>query len=546
MNGEPPTRMNVERTLRIVRRRAPIVVICILVAAASAFVFARSQTKQYAATASLLFANNQVAAVATGLTPASQPPLSASQQDTNVQLVGLGDVAAKTAAALGPRWTADEVHLAVSAAPNSDTSFVTVSATASTPRLAQKIANTYSSVFVSEQQAQAVQQISAAQRLVAAEYSALSPAQRSSTQGLALADRAQSLAVLAKLQNGNVSFANQAGLPTSPSSPKIKRDIALGAVLGLLIGLAIASLLERLDVRIRDPKELEAIYEVPVLAAVPERPDYEVLTSLTHASQSGVPSVHDEVFNLLRSYLRYFAVARELRTLLVISAGPREGKTTISYNLSKAAAVAGSQVLLIEGDLRRRTVIAPLLDRAHPALPDVLLGEAIVQEAVRSIQIGPKAVLDVLIAGDIPPPNASELIESPAMEAVLDAAVAEFDLVVIDTPPLSLVADAIPLLTKVDGVIIVGRVGQSRRDAAEQLHKRLTSLGAPVLGIVANGVAGRDTAAFGHRDGYSYGYDGGGRRELAFRRGNGSGATETGSPTDAVKSASRTPRAPSP
>lgn len=543
MNGEPPTRMNVERTLRIVRRRAPIVLICILIAAGSAYGFAKNQQQKYTATASLLFGTNQVAAAATGLLPVSQS-MSTSQQDTNVQLVGLGDVAAKTAVALGPRWSPGEVHGAVSAAPNSDTSLVTVSATASTPRLAQKIANTYSNVFVSEQQAQALQQISAAQRLVTEQYNALSPAQRAGAQGLALADRAQALGVLGKLQNGNVSFANQAALPTSPSSPKIKRDIALGGLLGLLIGLALASLLERLDVRIRDPKELEAIYEVPVLTAVPERSDYEVLTSLRHASQSGVPSLHDEVFNLLRSYLRYFAVARELRTLLVISAGPREGKTTISYNLAKAAAVLGSRVLLIEGDLRRRTVIAPLLDDAYPALPDVLIGEAIVQEAVRPIQVGPKAVLDVLIAGSIPPPNASELIESPAMGSVLDAAISEFDLVVIDTPPLSLVADAIPLLTMVDGVIIVGRVGSSRRDAAEQLHKRLKSLGAPVLGIVANGVVSRETSSFRRRDGYSYGYDGAGQADLALRRSNGSGAMETDSPTDATEA--RTPRSPSP
>jgi Mrp family chromosome partitioning ATPase len=113
-------------------------------------------------------------------------------------------------------------------------------------------------------------------------------------------------------------------------------------------------------------------------------------------------------------------------------------------------------------------------------------------------------MLDVLVAGEVPPPNPGELIESHAMEAVLERARAVYDLVVIDTPPLSLIADAIPLLTKVDGVIVVGRVGKTRRDAAEQLRKKLTSLRAPVLGIVANGV--RRATATPYRGGYGYGY----------------------------------------
>jgi Mrp family chromosome partitioning ATPase len=111
-------------------------------------------------------------------------------------------------------------------------------------------------------------------------------------------------------------------------------------------------------------------------------------------------------------------------------------------------------------------------------------------------------VLDVLVAGEIPPPNTGELTESHAMEAVLERAGATYDLVVVDTPPLGVVADAVPLLTKVDGVIVVGRVGKSRRDTAEQLRTKLLSLRAPVLGIVANAVIGADRGAYTRGYGY--------------------------------------------
>ena len=111
------------------------------------------------------------------------------------------------------------------------------------------------------------------------------------------------------------------------------------------------------------------------------------------------------------------------------------------------------------------------------------------------------AALDVLVAGAALPPNPGELIESHAMESLLERAKSTYDLVVIDTPPLTAVSDAFPLLGKVDGVIIVGRVGRNRRDVAERLHETLTGAGAPLLGVVANGFKS------GRLGSYGYGYD---------------------------------------
>lgn len=502
MNSEADNSLKLRRTLVLLRRRAPIVLLCAVIAAASAYVFAKHQRKMYTATSSILFSTNDLSAVETGVSGLVQP-LTQAQQDTNVQLVGLGDIPAQTAAKLGAGWTGPKVAKAISIGSVGDTSIVQVSATAGTPTTAANIANTYASVFVTTQAQGATASYKAALKTDEGQYNGLSKLAQSGAQGAELISRINALQALL-LTPSNVSLAGTASVPKSPSSPRVTRDTALGLLLGLLVGLAIAFVLERLDRRVRDPKELESIYEFPLLAAVPERPEYEVLTMIDHARDTQL-SLYDEVFNLLRSYLRYFAVDRNLRTVLVISAGPGEGKTTVSYNLAKAAAALGSRVLLVEADLRRGTRLTPLLNDPGPALSDVLIGEARMHEAIRSIQVGPNGVLDVLIAGDLAPPNAGELIDSHAMETLLNRATADYDLVVIDTPPVGLVADAIPLLTKVDGVIVVARVGRSHRDSAEQLRKKLMSLRAPVLGIVANGVRGMDATGYrGRRYGYGY------------------------------------------
>jgi Mrp family chromosome partitioning ATPase len=113
-------------------------------------------------------------------------------------------------------------------------------------------------------------------------------------------------------------------------------------------------------------------------------------------------------------------------------------------------------------------------------------------------------MFDVLVAGAALPPNPGELIESHAMESLLEQAKAKYDLVVVDTPPLTAVSDAFPLLRKVDGVIIVGRVGRNRRDVAQRLHETLTGAGAPLLGVVANGFKQGRRGSYGS---YGYAYD---------------------------------------
>ena len=224
-----------------------------------------------------------------------------------------------------------------------------------------------------------------------------------------------------------------------------------------------------------------------------------------------MPPSEAEAFQLIRAHLRYFNVDRELRTLLVASAAPGDGKTTVARHLASAAASMGSRVLLLEADLRHPTLAQQLDVQSGPGVSDVLIGAVSLSEATQMIDLDSPSVdgsggqmLDVVVAGAALPPNPGELIESHAMEALLEQAKSTYDLVVIDTPPLAAVSDAFPLLRKVDGVIIVGRMGRNRRDVAERLHETLAGAGAPLLGVVANGFKARRRGSYGYA--YEYGY----------------------------------------
>lgn len=499
------TELTPRRLLAVLRRRAPVVAVCLVVAVAASLGYSLSARKMYTATTSVLFNDTPLSQQVAGL-QAVPNSSQQSQQDTNVQLLKIGDLAQQTAQRVGHGLTKKAVAGSVSITPQGDTTVVEVSSTLGSPALAAQVANTYAHVFVNEQENSNHRYYQAALATVEQQIAKLSRSQASGVQGLALQNRAQSLATLAQLHNGTVSLAQAATLPTGASSPLVKRNVILAALLGLLLGGALAAGLERFDQTLHEPEELEEIYGLPLLGVVTEDPAFRRRSEGRRGGKEAARAA--DAFQFVRARLRYFNVDRELRTLMIVSAQPGDGKTTVAHWLADATAALGSKVVLIEADLRRPTLAEELGVQAGPGLTDALIGARPLEVVVQTAKLvrdqeggGDQQRLDVVVAGALPP-NPAEMLESGAMSQVLEQAKAQYDFVVLDTAPLGVVSDCLPLLRIVDGVAVVAGLAQGRRDAGRRLAATLRSVDAPLLGVIANHAKTRGGLSYG----YGYGY----------------------------------------
>jgi succinoglycan biosynthesis transport protein ExoP len=501
-------RFGLRSALVVVRRRLWAVLICAILVPASALGFSVIQEKQYTAAASLFFrdpALDQKLFGSTFLEPSGDPVREAA---TNLKLVSLRVVAARTAEVVERGLTADEVADKVETSLEGQSDLVSVRATDPSPEFAAILANTFAEEYIEFRREADRAKLREAQQLVQRELDAISPAERENAQGRSLAERAQQLRILASLQTGNAELVERAEPPRSPSSPKTIRNVVLGGVLGVVLGIGLAFLLDRLDRRLRDPKEIEAAFRRPILGVIPKS---RALARQANRQDGVLPAGEQEAFRMLRANLRYFNVDREIQSVLVTSPAPADGKSTVAWNLASAGAGAGGKVLLIEADLRHPS-IARAFAHMDPkrGLTTVLAGYASLDEAIQKVPIHQRVYgsssgrfMYVLPAGPLPP-NPADLIESQRMRELVRQAESDYDLVVIDTPPTSVVSDAIPLVKQVSGVIVVVRLRQSTREAVLHLKDQLEHLGAPTLGVVVNALS-RDAGSYGYRYAYAYG-----------------------------------------
>lgn len=503
MNPEHSTNpLSAVPLLAIFRRRAWVIAFAFLLVTGATIAFSLLQEKQYSASASLLFRDPQLDQKLFGSTFLEESSDPAREAATNVSLVALDAVAAQTAAKLEGS-TGDEIDEKVDVAAEGQSDLVAVTATDPDPRFAATVANTFAQEYIEFRQDADREKIREAQRLVEDEVEELEASGARESELESLEQRLDQLTVLASLQTGNAELVQEAQPPESASSPNLLLNGALGAVVGLLLGGALALFLDRLDRRIREPGEIEEIVKRPVLGVIP----HSRALPEEGADVSTLPPAEFEAFRIIRANLRYFNDSSHASSVLITSAEPGDGKTTVAWNLAAAAASAGGSVALVEADLRRPALEKRLNVEAASGLSAVLAGAAEVESAVVRVPITgrrdgrePGEAVDVIFAGPLPP-NPTDLIESERMEELLRRLEIRYDAVFIDTPPVAVVSDAIPLMTRVGGILVVSRLNRTSRDALGRLTNQLENLRARTLGVVVNGFSPR-----GRGYGYGYGY----------------------------------------
>jgi capsular exopolysaccharide synthesis family protein len=472
--------------LVVLRRRAWILLACIIIAGVAAYLDARHDHKRYSATASLLFQQSEISEELFGFSPSvAQDPTT--QQATDLTLASEPILALDTAHAVGHGFTYKSVKGAISVTAAGAGNVVNVTATTTSPALSAALANAYAQEVLNyERLAQRAQVQQAATQL----QTQISQLPTGSIEAPALKTRLSQLQVLTSLVTGNVQLAGQALRPTGASSPSVKRDIALGVIAGFLVGLLAALLAERLDATLHDADETKELLQWPVLGTIPAIRSRTVSTGVP-------PPALAESFRLLRVQLHYFNVDREIKSLLIASASTGDGKSTVAWHLACTAAELAphSSVLLIDADLRRPRIAELSGEPRLPGLAEALT-QRVAHDAVVRTHLLPHnnlssrpAQLSIITSGAVVP-NPVELLESKAFERLLKDAQRDYDLVIVDSPPTSVVSDAIPLIRQVSGIVAVVRVGHTRRDAARALQEQLVQLHAPILGMVINDVHG--------------------------------------------------------
>ena len=324
----------------------------------------------------------------------------------------------------------------------------------------------------------------------------------------------------------DASIIERATVPRSPINPPKRFGFLVGGLLGVLLGCVLAFVVETLDTSIGTIEDVEQLLQVPVLAVIPPvgrlertrptpfpRKPWKGFTFKWPQSRHHVPlearealhvhyqphSVASEAYRILRTNLK---LGPDRKILLITSAGPAEGKTTLICNLGLVMAQSGSRTLLMSSDLRRPELdrvfglereggLAEILqgtltfDRALRGLSDFILGKFGFDETVKHPYL---ANLSVITSGHRLPESPAELIGSKAMQDLLVMARAQFDVVLLDLPPILPVADSLVLAPLVDGVILVYQVGRISRGALLRAKTQLESVGAKLLGVVLNHV----------------------------------------------------------
>ncbi|MEP9382459.1 polysaccharide biosynthesis tyrosine autokinase [Nocardioides cheoyonin] len=446
--------MEITDYLKVLRRRWAWIVVTALVCAAAALALTLLQTKEYASSARL-FVSTSTLDSSSELYQGGQ--FSQERVQSYADLASSRELAQQVISDLKLSTTPTELAGQVKAEVATNTVNLTLTVTDPEPRQAQAIAQSY------------------------AEH---------------LSDMVRQLETPPGKHRAPIkaTIVDNASYSASPVSHSPLRNAGLGLAAGLLLGFALAVLRQTLDTRINSAEDLGEVTESPILGVV----SYDVEAAKTPlVSDIAGHSPRAEAFRVLRTNLQFIDVDSPQKVFVVTSAIPNEGKTSTAANLAISLAQAGVRTLLVEGDLRRPKAHRVLgLDRAV-GLTDLLVGNIKLDDA---LQLHLPSSLDFLPSGRIPP-NPAELLQSNAMAELLLELRKQYDVIIIDAPPLLPVTDGALLATSADGALLVVRHGAVARDQVRHSIERLQQVDATLVGVLLNAVPNRAA-----RSGYGYGY----------------------------------------
>lgn len=325
-----------------------------------------------------------------------------------------------------------------------------------------------------------------------------------------LLQKLRTAGVEAGLESMEIDIVDPAMPPASPTLKSSSKMVLVGVIFGLIGGIIVAFLMDSLDTGLRTIAEVESVTELPSLAVIPRarRTSPEQGASMTTAQKNLIvlsqsKSQFSEAFRSLRTSLLLSTTGHPPKFILLTSATPSEGKTTLSTNLACILAQGDARVLLIDADLRRPSVHHRFGMTGKVGLTTVLTGATSLENAVQNVSEVPN--LDILPAGPMPP-FPSEMLSSHAMDSLLQRCGELYTHVLLDTPPVLSVTDGVVLARHADAVVLVVRHGTSSKNVVRRARDLLVRSGAPLTGIVLNAVDLNSPDYYGYYgySGYSY------------------------------------------
>ncbi|MGB4592255.1 MAG: polysaccharide biosynthesis tyrosine autokinase [Coriobacteriia bacterium] len=513
--------MELRDYLHVIRARMWVIIQAVVIVTVTAVVVSLLQSPVYEGQAKVLISGQDTgsAILGTAISELSSQPERGLQ--TQVQLMQLRPLAENTIRTLGLKQTPDELLAQIEITAVGQTNIVEITAKASDARMASMIANTMAEEFVTWSKEYKRESIKAAAdevetRLEASKQELLDLGREISQQGKSdelsaelaiatgsyttLAGKLEELRIQEQLEVGAGRVVSPAVVTEEPVEPSPMRNGALGLAVGLVFGLGMAFLYEYLDNTIKSTEEAESIFGAPVLGLVPaEKYEKDEKRRLTLISHPGTAAA--EAYRVLRNSLDFINFEHNIKTLLITSAAPGEGKSTVAGNLAAGLAQAGKKVVLVSCDFRRPTTQQFFQVSNMIGLSDVLTGANSLKSALQ--RTSDLQNLLVLTAGKLPP-NPSELLGSEKMHALIKELEEWADWVLIDTPPLLAVADGAAVARWTDGVLMVTKGGESTREAAKKATEMLAQVGARVVGSVVWGLEqGGGAAGYGYYGGKS-------------------------------------------